>query len=319
MAVRVDESRNSSSGLEFKLHPLVLINVSDHHTRLKANSPDGAPPPLVLGCLLGSQDGRAVDVANSFEIKFTVAADGAFEVDTPFLLKKQEQYKTVFPKQDIVGWYCSGSQLTDRHLAVHRKISEYNESPLLLLLDPAINHSRKDLPLVVYETELHVVAGAPQTIFVKANYSMETSDAERIGVDQVAKILPSGKASGSEQLTAHLAALHSAIQMLVAKLGVIQQQVQAVADGQLPFPHAMMRQVNSLVCSLPALDNPQFKKEYLTEYNDTLATLLLSGTTQSLAGLAELADRLGLAYERSGRRGRGGGSGGMMAASLYGI
>jgi hypothetical protein len=59
-------------------------------------------------------------------------------------------------------------------------------------------------------------------------------------------------------------------------------------------------------------------REYLTEYNDTLATLLLAGTTQSLAGLAELSDRLGLAYERSGRRGRGGG-GGMMAASLYGM
>ncbi|KAF6257728.1 COP9 signalosome subunit 6 [Scenedesmus sp. NREL 46B-D3] len=318
MVVRVDDSRNSSSGLEFKLHPLVLINISDHYTRLKANSPEGAPPPLVLGCLLGSQDGRSVDVANSFEIKFTEALDGAFEVDTPFLLKKQEQYKTVFPKQDIVGWYCSGTQLTERHLTLHRKISEYNESPLLLLLDPVIDQNRKDLPLDVFETELHVVAGVPQTIFVKANYSMETSDAERIGVDQVAKILPSGKASGSEQLTAHLTALHSAIQMLVSKLSVIQQQVAQVADGRAPFPHAMMRQVNSLVCSLPALDNPQFKKDYLTEYNDTLATLLLSGTTQSLAGLAELSDRLGLAYERSGRRGRAGG-GGMMAASLYGM
>lgn len=317
MVVRVDNNRSSSSGLEFKLHPLVLINVSDHHTRLKANSPDGAPPPLVMGCLLGSQDGRSVDVANSFEIKFT-EGDAGYEVDTPFLLKKQEQYKTVFPKQDIVGWYCSGRQLTDRHLAVHRKICEYNESPLLLLLDPVIDHSRKDLPLDVFETELHVVDGVPQTIFVKANYSMETSDAERIGVDQVAKILPSGRASGSEQLIAHLTGLHSAIKMLVAKLGIIQQQVEQVAEGAVPFPHAMMRQVNSLVCSLPALDNPQFKKDYLTEYNDTLATLLLAGTTQSLAGLAELGDRLGLAYERSGRRGRGGG-GGMTAASLYGM
>jgi hypothetical protein len=32
------------------------------------------------------------------------------------------------------------------------QICEHNESPLLLLLDPAIDHSRKDLPLDVYET-----------------------------------------------------------------------------------------------------------------------------------------------------------------------
>jgi hypothetical protein len=31
------------------------------------------------------------------------------------------------------------------------------------------------------------------------SYLLQTSDAERIGVDQVAKILPSGKATGSEQ------------------------------------------------------------------------------------------------------------------------
>ena len=48
--------------------------------------------------------------------------------------------------------------------------------------------------------ELHVVAGAPTQQFVRAAYSIETSDAERVGVDQVAKILPGGgKAAGSEQ------------------------------------------------------------------------------------------------------------------------
>jgi hypothetical protein len=83
---------------------LVLINISDHHTRLKANSPDGAPLTLVMGCLLGSQDGRAVDVANSFEIKFTEAVDGSFEIDTPFLLKKAEQCECFY----LVGGWVGG-------------------------------------------------------------------------------------------------------------------------------------------------------------------------------------------------------------------
>ena len=49
--------------------------------------------------------------------------------------------------------------------------------------------------------ELHISpeSGAPQYMFVNALYSVETSDAERIGVDQVARIMPSGKASGAEQ------------------------------------------------------------------------------------------------------------------------
>lgn len=70
----------------------MLINVSDHFTRFKANGQRSAGPPLVMGCLLGSQDGRAVDVANSFEIKYTETEEG-WQVDHPFLLKKQEQCK----------------------------------------------------------------------------------------------------------------------------------------------------------------------------------------------------------------------------------
>jgi COP9 signalosome complex subunit 6 len=69
---------------------LVLINVSDHFTRFKANGPEGAPPPTVIGCLLGVQDGRSVDVVNSFEMRFTQGEHG-WDIDHPFLLKKQEQ------------------------------------------------------------------------------------------------------------------------------------------------------------------------------------------------------------------------------------
>eukprot|EP00775_Hariotina_reticulata_P006236 gene6236-6473_t len=158
-----------------------------------------------------------------------------------------------------------------------QQIQEFNESPVFLLLNPVIDHARKDLPVEVYET-----------------------------------------------VTAHLMGLHSAIKMLVGKLGVIKQQLDQLAFegssslGDGPFPHAIMRQIGSLVSSLPALDNTSFRKEYLIEYNDTLATLLLAGLTQSLAGLAELTDKFGLAYEKTGRRGRGG-AGSMMASSLYGL
>lgn len=81
---------NSPSPLLSHQPQLVLINISDHFTRFKANGPEGAPPPTVMGCLLGVQDGRSVDVCNSFEMRFTQGEEG-WEVDHPFLLKKQEQ------------------------------------------------------------------------------------------------------------------------------------------------------------------------------------------------------------------------------------
>jgi hypothetical protein len=122
-------SKQSSSGLEFKLHPvgprstpaprarqdcltappalrcatpraattpparptipqLVLINISDHYTRTKANS--GGQAQDVLGCLLGTQQGRTVEIVNSFEMVYTHGADGIV-IDDRFLATKHEQ------------------------------------------------------------------------------------------------------------------------------------------------------------------------------------------------------------------------------------
>ncbi|GIL60036.1 hypothetical protein Vafri_14657 [Volvox africanus] len=313
-------TRQSTSGLEWKLHPLVLINVSDHHTRTKANTPGASPTglasPAVMGCLLGSQSGRTVDIRNSFEVRYNMAADGSVELDVAFLLKKQEQYKQVFKTLDVVGWYATGSVATDMHMQCQRKISEVVEGPVFLLLDPVVDHSRKDLPVTLYETELHLSpdSGAPGLVFVRAPYAIETSDAERIGVDQVARILPSGRATGSEQLSAQLASMHSAIKMLLERLRLVHEALgrvvaagptadaAAAAAASVPYPHSLLRQVSSLIHSLPACDTEAFNREYLTEYNDTLLTLYLAAMTRGTHIANEVVDKFCLAYDKAGRR-----------------
>lgn len=72
---------------------LVLINISDHHTRTKANATGGASAPRVyrvMGCLLGQQSGRTVDISNSFEIRFEQGPEGII-INDAFLQKKMEQ------------------------------------------------------------------------------------------------------------------------------------------------------------------------------------------------------------------------------------
>ncbi len=80
---------------------LVLLTISDHHTRIKANAPAGqdaassstwpAAPARVLGYLLGQQNGRVVDISNSFELNYTTDAAGALQIDAPLLTTKLEQ------------------------------------------------------------------------------------------------------------------------------------------------------------------------------------------------------------------------------------
>jgi len=319
--MQTDENRESASGLEFKLHPLVLINVSDHHTRTKANEQQPAGQPAgavvkVIGILLGSQSGRTVDISNSFEVKYSRdGGSGAISLDMPFLLHKQEQYKQVFPKLDVVGWYATGEELLPEDMEVNRALAALNESPCFLLLNPRVDPARKELPVTLHETELHVVEGAPTPVFVRAHYTVETSDAERIGVDQVAKITASGRASGAEQLSAHLSGLHSALKMLLQRTRLVEGLVGRTRAGtEAPHP-ALLRKVHSLVSSLPAMDTPAFTQQLHTEHNDALLVLLLATMTKGVSSVGDTLDKVLAAYDHksgsaggvSRRRGAAGG------------
>ncbi|CAK9231198.1 unnamed protein product [Sphagnum troendelagicum] len=291
---------SSSSGLTFKLHPLVIVNISDHYTRIKAQSGSASPPPRVYGCVLGVQTGRTVEIFNSFELHYDATQN---VLDRAFLESKQEQYKKVFPKYDVLGWYSTGSDIQDSDMLIHKALTDINESPVYLLLNPAINHAQKDLPIAIFESELHVIEGVPSLIFVNASYTIETVEAERISVDHVAHIKPSDGSSAATQLAAHLTGMHSAIKMLNSRIRVLHHHLVSIQKGEAPYDHSLLRQVSSLIRRLPAIDSSRFQDDFLMEYNDTLLMTYLATITKCSSTMNELVDKFNTAYDKQNRRG----------------
>jgi len=80
--------KEGGSALNIVLHPLVVINISDHWTRTKVQNK--IAKPRVIGALLGTQDGRNVEIFNSFELVYDVV-DGVVIIDTEYLNTKQDQ------------------------------------------------------------------------------------------------------------------------------------------------------------------------------------------------------------------------------------
>lgn len=107
---------SSSSGLTFKLHPLVILNIADHHTRVKAQSGGASGrPPRVFGCVLGVQSGRTVEIFNSFELKYDPALDC---LDRQFLETKQEQCELVYLSSSLSDLLCPVSSPITRFLRI---------------------------------------------------------------------------------------------------------------------------------------------------------------------------------------------------------
>ncbi|KAF2075473.1 hypothetical protein CYY_003209 [Polysphondylium violaceum] len=296
----VIDKGSSTSGLEVDLHPLVIINISDHYTRNKVES-NNNNPTRVMGVILGVQNGRNVEICNSFEAVYTTV-DNTIVLDLDYLKKKQEQFKKVFPTYELLGLYTTGHQVTSEDILLHKQIIELNESPLYLMLDTAavLSEATKDLPIVIYESELHIVNDSPTTLFVKTNYKIQTGEAERIGVNHIAKVTPSG--SEGSGLSTHLYSMHNAITMMNMRVKVLSQYLTSVKEKKVPFEHAVLRQIASLCNQLPAINTEEFNQSYLQEYNDVLLVTYLASITKTSSLLNETIDKYLISHERQGKR-----------------
>ena len=103
-------------------------------------------PIQVYGALIGKQNGRDIELMNSFELDFTTV-DGCVIIDREYYNTKEEQFKQVFSEMDFLGWYSTGDQPSGLDIAVHKQISEINESPLFLQLTPG-SRTRQSCPSV---------------------------------------------------------------------------------------------------------------------------------------------------------------------------
>jgi len=295
---------NISPSVSIALHPLVIINISEHWTRIKAQQGESTQ---VYGALLGRHKGRNIELCTSFEMKMGdeehTSNSGTANIDIEFLNTLIGQFKQVFADLDFLGWYTTGGQPTERDIQLHKQIcSSINESPVLLKLDPFGNQS--DLPIFVFESVIDVNSKGTSTdntksfnntdsaatgsevrmLFIELEYTLATEEAERIGVDHIAKH-SAGQASVKSALTDHLNAQYSAISLLHSRIQVIYEYVKQVKEDtitkkdcsdsssnsgrvKLKKNNEILREIQSLCQRLPVMNSPNFHKEFYTLYND---------------------------------------------------
>ncbi|KAH7929389.1 Mov34-domain-containing protein [Leucogyrophana mollusca] len=279
---------STTSGLSLSLHPLPILNISEHLTRLKLQTESNSP--FVLGALLGTQNGRDVEIVNTFEL--ATLQDHDDMVDHDFLVSRRDQYKQVFPSLEFIGWYTVAPNPTSRHIALHDQFTRYCPTPLLLVLQPSsIAPTSSDitgqtLPFKAYEPTIEIRDKKTRSVFIEAAYKVETGEAERIAVDWTAK-----GGGGGTTLESHLQTQRAAVKMLHERILVLVQYVANVVSGQVPKDHTTLRSLSALLSSLPASENKGFRAEFNTEYEDVQLTAFLSSLTKSANTLNDLVDK----------------------------
>ncbi|CAK4153906.1 unnamed protein product [Aphanomyces euteiches] len=299
----MNEASASEGRLDVGIHPLVLMNLCDHWTRTQSSGPTSTPKQVV-GALFGIQKGRDINVMDSFELPTAhelSSSDSNMSLKT-FLTQRTEQFATVYPGFEFLGWYAVQDKIQASDLTTHRMFMEFNESPLFLVLDPTPPPANKDnakvkLPLALYESELHVVNNSPTMLFVKAPFKVHTTESEGIALDHISKVAPTN-ATTQSSLHGSLGSLRDAIQMLDKQLGVLRRFLEATKNGEIPVDHQLLRQVASSCQQLPAMKAELFDLSFSRELNDTLLVTYLATITKGIACTHAIMDKFAIAQDR---------------------
>lgn len=131
--------------------------------------------------------------------------------------------------------------------------------------------------------------GSPRMVFVQADVNIIASDAERIGIDQIAKLSSSSNSLQTDQIASHLTMLQNSGEALVSRVKTLSKILRQMADGGLSFDPAFARECCAIANSLKALDKDALlpgNSPSTTEACDALlGTLLASVTLNSSTGL----------------------------------
>ena len=206
--------KSSISGLRVHLHPLVLLTISDHITRHTLRNKRG----LIVGALLGQQDGREISLEHAFECDVVRGKDDHPRLNNHWFRDRLQQYKDVHksPVLELVGWFTiappTGPEA--QHVPIQKQIlNDYNETAVLLAFHPsgvlqgaAVGGK---LPLTIYESVYESIKSDTQALrddgkmevegqdvlqdskldlrFRELPYSVETGEVEMISVDCIAR------------------------------------------------------------------------------------------------------------------------------------
>jgi hypothetical protein len=168
------------------------------------------------------------------------------------------------------------------------------------------------LPITLYES----VVRATETRFEPVEYTLATSEAERVAVDDAARSASLGGGGGrereaSEGYLAHLRGLASALEMLEGRVSVLVEYLKAVerGDSNARVDRATLRAAARLAKTLPAEGgSARFRAGHDADIADAMLVAHMGAVTKGMAEFEGFARRFSASHpEKSARAHRRGG------------
>ncbi|KAI0797528.1 maintenance of mitochondrial structure and function-domain-containing protein [Abortiporus biennis] len=285
MVATTTEQLNALAGTTVVVHPLVLLSVTDHHARVAARTPN----KRVIGILLGQDNGKTVNVANSFGIPFEEDEKDSktWFLDHNYIEGMWEMFKKVNARERMIGWYHTGPKLRASDLEINELLKKYIARPVMVIVD--VRPQTVGIPTDAYFAVEEIKDDGTETrkTFLHVPSAIEAEEAEEIGVEHLLRDI---KDSTTTTLATRVSEQLASLRGLQSRLSDIQKYLVDVSQGKSPVNHQIVYHLQDALNLLPDLSDPDLTQSFVTSTNDELLVVYLSSLLRAVIALHALVD-----------------------------
>jgi COP9 signalosome complex subunit 6 len=153
--------------------------------------------------------------------------------------------------------------------------------------------------LAVYESLIELGEDGTKIVFSSIPYTLATEEAERVGIDHIARVSVMGSAETSA-VAEQLSGTYGAVKMLYSRVRLIVDYLKGVRSGELPMNNAILRDISSLCDQLPILDNQLFETSFKDQTSEVLLVAYLASITKGLGTANDFIGKINVIHDRHG-------------------
>ncbi|XP_060848241.1 26S proteasome non-ATPase regulatory subunit 7-like [Rhopalosiphum padi] len=279
-------STNKSPISKVIVHPLVLLSVVDHFTRLGKIGNQ----KRVVGVLLGSwQQNKELDISNSFALPFDEddKNKSVWFLDHDYLENMYGMFKKVNSREKVVGWYHTGPKLHQNDIAINELVRQYcvNNTSVMVIVD--VKPKDVGIPTEAYRVveQIHDDGLPPSKTLEHIASEIGAEEAEEVGVEHLLRDI---KDSTSGSLSQRVANIIFGVRGLYKQMVDIRDYLQQVVDGKLPVNHQIIYQLQEIFNLLPDVEKDTLVAAMHVKVNDHMLAVYLATTIRTIIALHNL-------------------------------
>ncbi|KAJ7490290.1 JAB1/Mov34/MPN/PAD-1 ubiquitin protease-domain-containing protein [Mycena galericulata] len=269
------------------IHPVALFSILDHYLRRTDEQ------PRVIGTLLGnrSPDNTQIHVRSSFAVLHS-ETDEQVAVDMEYHRTMYELHSRVNPKETIVGWYSTGSNLNTYSALIQNFYSQETapHQAIHVALNTGAEEGEEPGVQAYVSSPVGVFPKPENCIFVPVPVRLQFQETERSGLDLLTQTALSPNSTTAQPVTS-IANLDTALTTVSQMLDRVLAYVRKVLAGEVEGDKALGRYLMDTLGVAAIGEKGGEDKAFNASLQDTL---MISYLANLVRAQAEVSSRLAL-------------------------